>query len=129
MEEKVLLGCKEIKERLKELKSTTLFADDIGYSLLYAFGKSERDLARYKDGEGVLKTFDGLPVNGLLYYRGATTLQIIDDIECQKSVPLILRNVPSILAVSDGMTLLAYAPKENDTYENLYFNFAFFYHD
>lgn len=131
MAKKVQLGYKEIEERLKELKSTTLFADDIGYRLLYAFGKSERDIARYKEGKGVLKTFDGLLIKGLLCYRGTTTLHLTDEIESLKSDPQILKAAPSIIAVSDGKTLLAYDPKEKDTYENridrLYCDFAFFY--
>ena len=131
MAKKVQLGYKEIEERLKELKSTTLFADDIGYKLLYAFGKSERDIARYKEGKGVLKTFDGLLIKGLFCYRGSTTLHLTDELESMKSDPQILKAAPSIIAISDGKTLLAYDLKEKDTYENridrLYCDFAFFY--
>ena len=60
MAKKAQLGYKEIEERLQSLKNNSLFADNIGYQLLYAFGKSERDIQRYKEGKGVLKTFDGL---------------------------------------------------------------------
>lgn len=60
MAKKNQLGYKEIEERLQLLNNKTLFADEIGYQLLYAFGKSERDIQRYKEGKGVLKTFDGL---------------------------------------------------------------------
>jgi len=60
MAKKAQLGYKKIEERLQSLKNNSLFADNIGYQLLYAFGKSERDIQRYKEGKGVLRTFDGL---------------------------------------------------------------------
>lgn len=56
MAKKNQLGYKEIEERLLLLNNKSLFADEIGYQLLYAFGKSERDIQRYKEGKGVLKT-------------------------------------------------------------------------
>lgn len=60
MAKKAQLGYKGIEERLLLLNNRSLTVDEIGYQLLYAFGKSERDIQQYKEGKGVLKTFDGL---------------------------------------------------------------------
>lgn len=70
MAKKAQLGYKEIEERLTALRDGSLQADSVGYQLLYAFGKSERDIQRYREGKGVMKTFDGLLINGLFCYRG-----------------------------------------------------------
>ena len=131
MAKKAQLGYKEIEERLQTLKTNSLFADDIGYRLLYAFGKSERDIQRYKEGKGVLKTFDGLLIKGLFCYRGTTTTRLSSELERLKQDVQVLKAAPKIVAVSDGQTLLAYDLREKDTYENkvdrLYCDFAFFY--
>ena len=131
MAKKAQLGYKEIEERLQTLKDHSLFAGDIGYSLLYAFGKSERDILRYKEGKGVLKTFDGLLIKGLFCYRGTSTTRLASELEHLKRDVQVLKAAPKIVAVSDGMTLLAYDLREKDTYENkvgrLYCDFAFFY--
>ena len=131
MAKKAQLGYKEIEERLQTLKTNSLFADDIGYHLLYAFGKSERDIQRYKEGKGVLKTFDGLLIKGLFCYRGTITTRLSSELELLKRNVQVLKAAPKIVAVSDGETLLAYDLREKDTYENklnrLYCDFAFFY--
>ena len=131
MAKKAQLGYKEIEERLQTLKTNSLFADDIGYRLLYAFGQSERDIQRYKEGKGVLKTFDGLLIKGLFCYRGTTTTRLASELEHLKRDVQVLKAAPLIIAVSDGKTILAYDLKEKETYENridrLYCDFAFFY--
>ncbi len=131
MAKKIQLGYKEIEDRLQSLKRTSLWADDIGYQLLYAFGKSERDIQRYKEGKGVLKTFDGLLIKGLFCYRGTSTIGLTAELERLKHDVQVLKAAPKIIAVSDGQTLLAYDLREKDTYENLlervYCDFAFFY--
>lgn len=131
MAKKSQLGYKDIEERLQALKNKSLFADDIGYKLLYAFGKSEKDISRYKEGKGVLKTFDGLLIKGLLCYRGTTTARLTDELERLKHDVQVLKAAPLIIAVSDGKTILAFDLKEKETYENqlnrLYCDFAFFY--
>lgn len=131
MAKKNQLGYKEIEERLLLLNNKSLFADEIGYQLLYAFGKSERDIQRYKEGKGVLKTFDGLLIKGLFCYRGTTAARLTSELEQLKRDIQVLKAAPKIIAVSDGSTLLAYDLREKDTYENrverVYCDFAFFY--
>ncbi len=131
MAKKNQLGYKEIEERLLLLNNESLSADEIGYQLLYAFGKSERDIQRYKEGKGVLKTFDGLLIKGLFCYRGTTAARLTSELELLKRDVQVLKAAPKIIAVSDGSTLLAYDLREKDTYENrverVYCDFAFFY--
>ncbi len=131
MAKKIQLGYKEIEDRLQSLKRTSLPADEVGYQLLYAFGKSERDIQRYREGKGVLKTFDGLLIKGLFCYRGTTATRLTEELERLKRDVQVLKAAPKIVAVSDGQTLLAYDLREKDTYENtlkrVYCDFAFFY--
>ncbi len=131
MAKKQQLGYKEIEERLKALKETQVPANEVGYQILYSFGKGERDIARYKEGKGILKTFDGLLIKGLFCFKSASSLGLSDELERLKHDTQVLKATPKIIAVSDGKTILAYDLREKDTYENkvdrLYCDFAFFY--
>ena len=132
MAKKIQLGYKEIEARLlTPLSPWSGVGCVAGYNLLYAFGKSERDIQRYKEGKGVLKTFEGLLIKGLFCYRDTTTLRLTAELELLKHDTQVLKAAPKIIAVSDGKTLLAYDLREHDTYENrterIYCDFAFFY--
>ena len=104
---------------------------EVGYKLLYSFGKSERDIERYKEGKGVLKTFDGLLIKGLFCYRALSMMQLTNVLERLKQDQQVVKAAPKIIAVSDGKSILAYDLREKDTYENqlerLPSDFAFFY--
>lgn len=131
MAKKQQLGYKEIEERLRILKDSHVTAGEIGYHILHSFGKGERDIARYKEGKGILKTFEGLLIKGLFCFRSTTTLNLSEELERLKTDTQVLKALPKIIAVSDGETMLAYDLREKDTYENkvnrLYCDFAFFY--
>ncbi len=132
MAKKIQLGYKEIEARLiTPLSPWRGAGGEAGYNLLYAFGKSEKDIQRYREGKGVLKTFDGLLIKGLFCYRGTTATRLTEELERLKRDVQVLKAAPKIVAVSDGRTLLAYDLREKDTYENtldrLYCDFAFFY--
>ena len=132
MAKKNQLGYKEIEARLlTPLSPWSGVGCVAGYNLLYAFGKSERDIQRYKEGKGVLKTFEGLLIKGLFCYRDTTTMRLTAELELLKRDTQVLKAAPKIIAVSDGKTLLAYDLRERDTYENrterIYCDFAFFY--
>ena len=131
MAKKQQLGYKEIEERLRILKDNHVPAEEIGYHILYSFGKGERDIARYKEGKGVLRTFEGLLIKGLFCFRSTTTLELSGELERLKTDAQVLSALPKIITVSDGKTVLAYDLREKDTYENkidrLYCDFAFFY--
>ena len=131
MAKKVQLGYREIEQRLVDSFGNGVRASEVGYALLHSFGKSERDIERYKEGKGVLKTFDGLLIKGLFCYQPASMFSLTDQLEMLKTNQTIIKAAPKIVAVSDGKTILAYDLREKDTYENqldrLPSDFAFFY--
>ena len=133
MAKKLQLGYREIEARLITPLShgRGVGGEAVGYDLLYAFGKSERDIERYKEGKGVLKTFDGLLIKGLFCYQAAPATRLTERLEQLKRDPQVLKAAPKIIAVSDGKTILAYDLREKDTYENqlerMPSDFAFFY--
>ena len=131
MAKKLQLGYREIEQRLGDSFGNGIQTNEVGYKLLWCFGKSERDIERYKEGKGVLKTFDGLLIKGLFCYQPASMFGLTDQLEQLKTNPQIIKAAPKIIAVSDGKTILAYDLREKDTYENqlerLPSDFAFFY--
>ena len=131
MAKKLQLGYREIEQRLADSFSNGMNPEEVGYKLLYSFGKSERDIERYKEGKGVLKTFDGLLIKGLFCYQAVSMFGLTDHLEQLKTNPQIVKASPKIIAVSDGKSILAYDLREKDTYENqlerLPSDFAFFY--
>ena len=131
MAKKLQLGYREIEQRLADSFSKGVNPSEVGYQLLYSFGKSERDIERYKEGKGVLKNFDGLLIKGLFCYQPVSMFGLTTQLEQLKTNPLILKAAPKIIAVSDGKSILAYDLREKDTYENqlerLPSDFAFFY--
>ena len=131
MAKKLQLGYREIEARLSLTPSPSPKGMEIAYWLLHSFGKSERDIERYKEGKGILKTFDGLLIKGLFCYRATSTMQLTKQLELLKQDEQVLKAAPKIIAVSDGKSILAYDLREKDTYENqlerLPSDFAFFY--
>ena len=132
MAKKLQLGYREIEQRLADSFSTNgVNAAEVGYKLLYSFGKGERDIERYKEGKGVVRNFDGLLIKGLFCYQPVSMFGLTAQLEQLKANPQIIKAAPKIIAVSDGKTILAYDLREKDTYENqlerLPSDFAFFY--
>lgn len=132
MAKKTQLSYKEIEERLRQLKEHTLPADEIGYSLLYAFGKGERDIVRMREGKGIIKTFEpGLLIKGEFCYRATTTLRLVAELEELKADVSVRKAAPKIIAVSDGKTIRAYDLRQQESFEQqidrLYCDFEFFY--
>lgn len=132
MAKKLQLGYREIEQRLADSFSTNgVNSAEVGYKLLYSFGKGERDIERYKEGKGVVRNFDGLLIKGLFCYQPVSMFGLTAQLERLKANPQIIKAAPKIIAVSDGKTILAYDLREKDTYENLLerlpSDFAFFY--
>lgn len=131
MAKKQQLGYKEIEANLALWKTTTPEAAEVGYAILTAFGKSERDIKRFKEGKGILKTFDGLLIKGEFCYRPSETATLNSTLEALKQDERVIKAQPKIICTSDGETVLAYDLREQETYENLlqrmYCDFAFFY--
>ena len=73
MAKKLQLSYKDIESRLDSFKAKVVSASEVGYEILKAFGKSEKDVSRYKEGKDILKTFDGLLIKGLFGYKSVST--------------------------------------------------------
>ncbi len=131
MAKKAQLSHNEIENRLKLFKETNIPAGDIGFHLLYCFGKSEADIRRYKEGKGVIKTFDGILVKGLFCYRPTSSMLLTQTLEDLKDNTQVIKAAPTIIAVSDGETILAYDTDERETFERslnkLCYDYDFFY--
>ena len=131
MAKKLQVGYKDIETRLMVFKEKQVPAQEVGYEILMAFGKSEKDIARYKEGKGILKTFDGLLIKGLFCYRAVDTVRLTDELESLKVDEQVRKAAPKIIAVSDGKTLVAFDMREHDTYEQqlvkMHSDFSFFY--
>ena len=131
MAKKLQLSYKDIESQLASLKTNTVPVSEVGYEILMAFGKSARDIERYKEGKGVLKTFDGLLIKGLFCYKHTDKYHLTELLEALKKDVQVIKAAPKIIAVSDGTTVLAYDTRENDTYEQqlakMHSDFGFFY--
>lgn len=131
MAKKQNLSYQDIEASLQLLKEQHTPASEVGFVVLQAFGKSEADIRRYREGKGVLSTYDGLLIKGLFGYKAATTTEMTSTIEAMKSDMKIIKAAPKIIAVSDGERIVAYDMREKETYENplarMYCDFAFFY--
>lgn len=131
MAKKIQLGYKDIESRLAALKTREVKPADVGYEILMAFGKSEKDVSRYREGKGVMKTFNGLLIKGLFCFCDTETIRLTERLEQLKSDEQVSKAAPKIIAVSDGKTVLAYDTRENDTYEQqlkkMHSDFSFFY--
>ena len=131
MAKKQQLEYTEIEANLALWKTATPEATEVGYAILTAFGKSEREIKRFKERKGILKTFDGLLIKGEFCYRPSETATLNSTLDALKQDERVMKAKPKIICTSDGETVLAYALREQETYENLlqrmYCDFAFFY--
>ncbi len=131
MAKKQNLSYQDIEKALIVFRDRCVAADEVGYEILKAFGKSDADIRRYRDGKGVLARYDGLLIKGLFGYKAAISTALTATLEEMKLDPQVIKAAPKIVAVSDGKTILAYDMREKDSYENplnrLYCDFAFFY--
>ncbi|MDO4496937.1 MAG: N-6 DNA methylase [Bacteroidales bacterium] len=131
MAKKIQLGYKEIEGRLRLFHEQQVPAAEVGYHLLYSFGKGERELERMREGKGVIKTFEGLLLKGEFCYCETTNLQLTARLEELKADAAVRKAAPKIIAVSDGRTLRAWDCRRQQTFEQqvdrLFCDFDFFY--
>ncbi|MFA6728898.1 MAG: DNA methyltransferase [Prevotella sp.] len=126
------ISYKEIEEKLKKLKDQPVDAPAIGFALLKAFGMTDTSVERVRSGKMNLAHYsDGILVKKQLAFRSADRLQLPEILEEMKADAKIAKASPRILAVSDGEVVMAYDPKEDESYENkiskLWLDFQFFY--
>ena len=117
-------------ERLGEAKPT---GDGLVYDLLRIFcGYGDGNIRRIRDGVGN-KAKDGRTVliPNLIAYRPKAELDPHDEIKAMQANPKIAKHSPRLYVVSDGKTIVAVDPKEQDIYENevalMWKDFDFFY--
>ncbi len=131
MAKKIQLSYKDIETNLRVFKDNHVVADNIGYQILKAFGKGDREIERMKEGKGIVAAFDGLLLKNEFCYKATTTLRLAGVLEELKSDVQVLRANPKIIAVSDGMAIRAYDLRKKDSFEQqiarLYCDFEFFY--
>jgi len=126
---KTSLTYTQIGKKLEAFK-TPIHKEEIPFTLLSCFGATETLIDRYKKGNGTIATFAGLLIKKTLAYRSADTDQLMHELEEMKADDKVKKNTPPILAVSDGISILAYDPSMDETYENkldlLYTDYSFF---
>lgn len=122
---------KEIEDKLKVYKEQSITTQEVGYVLLEAFGMTKTSVERVRSGKMNLAHYDGILVKKKLAYQAASTEQLTSVLEAMKADAKIAKASPCIIAVSDGNVLLAYDPREKESYENklskLWLDFQFFY--
>lgn len=126
------LSYREIEETLKkELKEKRTSAGELPYILLQAFGMTPTSVERVRSGKMNLAKDGSILIKKKLAYKIASTIELLSTLEEMKADDKIKKATPRILAVSDGESILAYDPKENESYgnkiEKLWLDFQFFY--
>lgn len=131
MAKKSNLSYQDIEKSLRLFNDEKVNASEVGYAVLKAFGKSDTDIRRYKEGNGILASFDGLLIKNYFCYKSAETTCMTTVLEELKNDVSVLKASPMIIAVSDGETIIAYDTREKETFENqlkrVYCDFTFFY--
>lgn len=74
MAKKQNLSYQDIEASLEVFKERQVSSSEVGFCLLSAFGKSDADIRRYREGKGVLATYDGLLIKGLFCYKAASSI-------------------------------------------------------
>ena len=123
----------EAQDALERLGDTKPTGEQLVYDLLRIFcGYGDGNIRRIRDGVGN-KAKDGRTVliPGLIAYRPKAELDFHDEIKAMQSDPKIAKHSPRLYVISDGKTIVAVDPKEQDIYENevglMWKDFDFFY--
>lgn len=124
------INYKEIEQKLQKLKENTN-PNEIGYLILSAFGTSDTYIRRYKSGKGNMSRDEGILIKKSLAFKATSAIRLTEVLEDMKNDEYIARQKARILAVSDGKTILAYDPLNNESYENsidkLWLDFQFLF--
>lgn len=123
----------EAQDALEHLNETKPTGEELVYDLLRIFcGYGDGNIRRVRDGVGN-KIKDGRTVliPNLIAYRPKGELDFHDEIKAMQADPKIAKHSPRFYVVSDGTTIVAFDPKEQDVYENevalMWKDFDFFY--
>ena len=123
----------EAQDALERLNETKPTGEELAYDLLRIFcGYGDGNIRRIREGVGN-KAKDGRTVliPNLISYRPKGELDFHDEIKAMQADPKIVKHSPRLYVVSDGKTIVALDPKEQDIYENevslMWKDFDFFY--
>lgn len=123
----------EAQDALEKLNESHISGEELIYHLLAIFcGYGEGNLRRIREGVGN-KAKDGrtILIPNLIAYRPKGQLDFHDEIKDMQSDTRIVKQMPRLYVVSDGETIVALDPKEEDIYENnvslMWKDFDFFY--
>lgn len=123
----------EAQDALEKLNELHPSGEELVYHLLSIFcGYGEGNIRRIREGVGN-KAKDGhtILIPNLIAYRPKGLLDFHDEIKDMQSDARIVRQMPRLYVVSDGETIVAVDPKEQDVYENevtlMWKDFEFFY--
>lgn len=78
----------DIEKRLSVFKES-FSPREIPYILLKSFGATDTYIKRYKEGKGIMSSFNGLLIKGLLAYRQTSTEELIAELEALKNDPVV----------------------------------------
>ena len=123
----------EAQDALERLNETKPKGEELVYDLLRIFcDYGDGNIRRIRDGVGN-KAKDGrtILVPKIIAYRPKGELDFHDEIKAMQADPKIAKHSPRLYVVSDGETIVAVDPKEQDIYENevalMWKDFDFFY--
>ena len=123
----------EAQDALEKLNELHPSGKELVYHLLSIFcGYGEGNIRRIREGVGN-KAKDGhtILIPNLIAYRPKGLLDFHDEIKEMQSDARIVKQMPRLYVVSDGETIVAVDPKEQDVYENevalMWKDFEFFY--
>lgn len=123
----------EAQDALEKLNELHPSGEELVYHLLSIFcGYGEGNIRRIREGVGN-KAKDGhtILIPNLIAYRPKGLLDFHDEIKEMQSDARIVKQMPRLYVVSDGETIVAVDPKEQDVYENevalMWKDFEFFY--
>ena len=123
----------EAQDALEKLNESHISGEELIYHLLAIFcGYGEGNLRRIREGVGnKAKDSRTILIPNLIAYRPKGELDFHDEIKDMQSDTRIVKQMPRLYVVSDGETIVALDPKEEDIYENnvslMWKDFDFFY--
>lgn len=123
----------EAQDALEHLNETKPSGEELIYDLLRIFcGYGDGNIRRIREGAGN-KAKDGRTtlIANVIAYRPKGSLDFYDEIKDMQTDKKIIKQSPRLFVVSDGETIVALDPKEQDIYENevglMWKDFDFFY--
>lgn len=123
----------EAQDALERLNETRPTGEELVYDLLRIFcGYGDGNIRRIREGVGnKAKDERTVLIPNLIAYRPKGELDFHDEIKAMQADPKIVKHSPRLYVVSDGQTVVALDPKEQDIYENevslMWKDFDFFY--